>query len=203
MSEGSFHRGLPSCLRSSVRGENYQSGKLGSSSCLSPNISEIQGTEMAETQSKVTVLCTGPHHSLQNPLPRQTAGDHQMAELLGTARYLSVKVGEGNQHWDWPSARPNRRAAVASFGPLRTLPGPCLASAPGVGRETGTPAHLSLKRLGPKAPPERGGSLLRRPSTARSPRRSQDSGTLGQPGPAWLTVAACLAHSFHFGAGLN
>lgn len=148
------------------------------------------------------MLSTAPHHRLQNPLPGQRAEDHLTARRTpwNCTQYLP-RLERAAGAGDWPSARPDRRAAAAaaSSGPLRTWLRPTLASAPRVGRETGTPAICRLeawpdgtseaRRVLP-APPLSGRVLAARPG-------------LGQPDPAWPVAAARPGGSLHFGAGLR
>lgn len=97
-------------------------GQSGSTSFSSPDISDIQGPELAERVEGVGWLAKLCHAlllpALRNPPARQTPGDHPNGR---SPRYctVSAKVGEGSRRWVWPSARPSRRAAAASSGSFR------------------------------------------------------------------------------------
>lgn len=105
---------------------------------------------------------------------------------------VSAKVGEGS--------RPDRRAAAAaSSGPLRTWLPTTLASAPRVGRETGTPAICRLE------PWPDGTSEAKRvlPASPLSGQVRAARPGLGQPDPAWPVPAARPGGSLRLGAGLS
>lgn len=164
-------------------------------SCPAPHTSEMQGTDLPQTQSKDPVLrhCSPP----ASPKPSSRAegggppnGVHSSLEL----HTVSAEGGEGGRRGGLALGQA-RQEGGGGGGILRPLEDQASA----MGRET-APRPSAARRLGPTAPPKQGGSFPRRRAVARSSRRGQASGSPAPRGPARRHAQAAPSPSLGRGA---